>query len=127
MTALRDVYKCTICGNVSEVLAAGAGSFVCCGKPMVKLVAKTEDTGKEKHVPVITDEPSGGIKVTVGGVPHPMEEKHYINFIEVLLPEKVVRVELKPGMKPEAVFCSKRSDVIEVREYCNLHDLWKAN
>jgi len=125
MTNLRDVYKCTLCGHVVEVASEGAPTLVCCGKPMVLLVARTEDKGSEKHVPVITDVP-GGVNVQVGSVEHPMEEKHYIKFIEVLTKDQVLRAELKPGMKPQAVFLVKKQDISGVREYCTLHDLWKA-
>lgn len=124
MAELRELYRCSVCGNVVEVINSGAGTLVCCGKVMEKLEAKTEDTGKEKHVPVV--EASGdGILVKVGAVPHPMEEKHSIRFIEVLTKDKVLRAELKPGQKPEAQIEVKPEDVMEVREYCNLHGLWK--
>jgi superoxide reductase len=125
MTKLRDLYKCNICGNVVEIVHPGAPALVCCGQPMAKLEAKTEDTGTEKHVPVVepTDD---GIKVTIGSVEHPMEEKHYIKFIEVLTHCKVLRVELDPGRKAEAFFAVKPEKVLEVREYCNLHGLWKT-
>lgn len=125
MTNIRDIYFCTVCKHVVEVAFEGMGTLVCCGKPMVKLVANTVDAAKEKHVPVVEDVPEG-IKVKVGSVEHPMEDKHYIKFIEVLTKDKVLRAELRPGMKPEAVFCASRPDVTEVREYCNLHGLWKA-
>jgi len=125
MTILRELYKCNICGNVVEITHEGAPSLVCCGQPMDKLEDKTQDEGKEKHVPVI-EEAGGGVKVQVGSTEHPMEDKHYIKFIEVLTADKVVRAELKPGMKPAAEFNVPRSEVVEVREYCTVHDLWKA-
>jgi len=81
MTELKQVYKCDVCGNIVEVLHAGVGQLVCCGQPMRLLTGKTEDAGLEKHVPVIekTDET---VKVKVGSIPHPMEERHYIEWIE---------------------------------------------
>lgn len=126
MTKLRELYKCSICGNVVEVIHPGAPALVCCHQPMEKLEAKAEDTGKEKHVPVI--EASGaGILVKVGSVEHPMEEKHSIRFIEVLTKDQVLRAELTPGQKPAAEFSVTPEEVVEVREYCNLHGLWKTN
>ena len=125
MDNLRDLYFCPVCKHVVEIAFEGMGTLVCCGQPMVKLAANTVDASKEKHVPVIEDV-TGGIKVKVGSVEHPMEEKHYIKFVEVLTKDKVLRSELKPGMKPEAVFCVNKADVAEVREYCNIHGLWKA-
>ncbi len=125
MTKLRQIYKCNICGNVIEIVHPGAPALVCCGQPMEMLVANTVDASKEKHVPVITSL-EDGVKVQVGSVEHPMEEKHFIQFIEVLTAEKVCRAELAPGMKPEAIFPVKKENILEVREYCNLHGLWKA-
>jgi len=124
MTELRELYYCEICGNVVEVAHEGASSLVCCGQPMIKLEAKTEDVGKEKHVPVI-EEAAGGVKVKIGSDEHPMEEKHYIKFIEVLSKDKIMRKELTPGQAPEAEFCALKAGITEVREYCTVHGLWK--
>ena len=125
MTRLRELYRCEICGNVVEILNEGAPDLHCCGQAMEKLYAKTEDQGQEKHVPVV-EEVDGGVKIKVGSVEHPMEEKHYIKFIEVLTADKVIKAELKPGQKPEAKFCVKKSDIVEVREFCTVHMLWKS-
>lgn len=126
MTKIRDLFKCSICGNVIEVVQQGAPALVCCNKPMEKLEAKAEDTGKEKHVPVI-ETTANGILVKVGSVEHPMEEKHSIRFIEVLTKDQVLRAELEPGQKPAAEFSVKPEEVLEVREFCNLHGLWKIS
>lgn len=125
MTNLRELYHCTICGNVVEVVNTGAPSLVCCGIPMEKLVAGSKDASLEKHVPVfiVVD---GGINVKVGSTPHPMEEKHYIRFIEVLTKDQVLRTELVPNQAPEAFFLVKADDVVEVREYCTVHGLWNT-
>lgn len=124
MTEKNGVYKCDICGNIVEVLHTGGGDLVCCGQPMKYLEENTVDAAKEKHVPVI-EKTANGIKVTVGSVAHPMEEKHWIEFIEVVADGKVYRQDLKPGQKPEAEFCIK-ADKVTAREFCNLHGLWKA-
>jgi len=113
-----------VCGNIVEVAHEGASALVCCGKPMIKLEAKTEDQGQEKHVPVV-EETNNGIVVKVGSIGHPMEDKHYIKFVEILLNDRVIRKELKPGQAPEAKYCVSKSDVIEVREFCTVHGLWK--
>jgi superoxide reductase len=124
MTTQKQIYKCNVCGNIVEVLYAGAGQLVCCGQPMELLKEKTEDIGQEKHVPVI--EKSGTrVRVKVGSVPHPMEEKHYIEWIEIIADGRSYRKFLKPGSKPEAEF-EIRVEKIEVREYCNIHGLWKS-
>jgi len=119
-----EVYKCGVCGNIVEVLHVGGGELVCCGQPMDLLVANTTDAAKEKHVPV-AEKISDGYKVKIGSVAHPMEEKHYIEWVQVIAGDKSYREFLKPGMIPEAVF--KLADgSISAREYCNIHGLWKA-
>lgn len=123
--ALRDLYRCSVCKNVVEVVYAGSPALVCCGKPMDKLVEKLpENEGREKHVPV-TEKTGKGVLVKVGSIPHPMTDEHHIAFIEVLTPDKVLRAELKPGMAPEALFDVPQKDIVTVREYCNIHGLWK--
>ena len=124
MAEKLQVYKCAACGNIVEVLHGGAGELVCCGEPMELLDEKTADTGKEKHVPVI-EKMSGGYKVKVGSVPHPMEEKHYIEWIELLADGKAYRQFLKPGIPAEAVFLIEANNV-SAREHCNVHGLWKG-
>lgn len=124
MAETLQVYKCQTCGNIIEVLHAGAGELVCCGQPMKLFVENTVDAAKEKHVPVV-EKTSDGVKVKVGSVTHPMEEKHYIEWIEVIADGKAYRQFLKPGEAPEAVFCIE-GGALTVREYCNLHGLWKA-
>ena len=123
MTELRQIYKCNICGNIVEVLHAGVGELVCCGQPMELLTEKTTDVGLEKHVPVI-EKTTKGIKVKVGSIPHPMEQKHHIEWIEIIADGRVYRKFLKPGDMPEADF--ETTDKIEAREYCNIHGLWKS-
>jgi len=124
MTKQKEVYKCEICGNIVEVLHAGSGELVCCGQPMKLQEEKLENPEKgEKHVPVIEDTQSGtSNKVRIGSVKHPMDEDHYIEWIEASDGEKTCKVFLKPGDEPEAEF---DFEVKEAREYCNLHGLWK--
>jgi superoxide reductase len=123
MTALKQVYRCEVCGNIVEVLHAGAGELFCCGKPMVRLTENTVDASREKHVPVI-EKVDGGYKVSVGSAPHPMEDKHYIEWIELSEGDAVLRKFLKPGDKPEAFFEAAFENPT-AREYCNLHGLWR--
>ena len=122
---VRDVYKCDICGNVVEVTQVGAPALVCCGKKKKKLEEQTEDASNEKHVPVV-NEVEDGIEVVVGTTLHPMEEKHLIKFIEVLTEDKVLRAELDAGAEPKARFKVDKDEIVKVREFCNIHGLWKA-
>lgn len=124
MAKKAEIYKCMVCGNIVQVLHGGDGELVCCGQPMKKLVARTQDEGKEKHVPVI-EKIDGRIKVKVGSVPHPMEEKHHIEWIEVMADGRSYRHFLSPGQKPEATFATE-ADEVTAREHCNIHGLWKG-
>ena len=125
MTEVKEIYKCEICGNIVEVLHNGIGALVCCGEPMKLMDEKTEDASTEKHVPYI-EKTENGVIVKVGqNQDHPMEEKHYIEWIQVIADGKAYRKFLKPSDKPQAEFEIK-ADKIEVREYCNIHGLWKS-
>ena len=126
MAEIMEVYKCELCGNIVEVLHGAAGVLACCGQDMKPVKENTVDASKEKHVPVI-EKTEKGIKVKVSSVPHPMEEKHFIEWIELIADGKVFREFLKPGQPAEAVFCLCFTPVtLAAREYCNLHGLWKA-
>jgi superoxide reductase len=124
MAQRLEVYKCELCGNIVEVLYGGDGTLVCCDQPMTLMTENTVDAAKEKHVPVI-EKRDKGVKVKVGAVAHPMEEKHYIQWIEIIADGKVYRQFLNPGDAPEAVF-NVVADQIVAREYCNIHGHWKA-
>ncbi|MBN2121512.1 desulfoferrodoxin [Candidatus Micrarchaeota archaeon] len=124
MTKREEIYKCNVCGNIVEMVHPGAGELVCCGQPMEHKPEKETDEGNEKHVPIIKRTETG-VKVKVGSVPHPMEENHYIEWIEIIADGKVCRKYLKPGEAPEAEFCTDAKEV-SAREYCNVHGLWKS-
>ncbi len=120
---LFEVYKCEVCGNIVEVVHGGAGELICCGQPMKLLEEKASEQGNEKHLPVV-EVASGEVKVKVGEVSHPMEEKHYIEWVEVLTPNGAVKRFLKPGENPEVTFKIDEK-ATAVRSYCNIHGLWK--
>ena len=124
MTERLQVYKCEVCGNMVEMLHEGVGELVCCNQPMKLYEENTVDAAKEKHVPVI-EKAEGGFKVKVGSVAHPMEEKHYIEWIELVADGRVCREFLEPGGAPEAELCLA-AEKVAARAYCNLHGLWKG-
>ena len=125
MTKLRQIYKCNICGNIIEVLHEGVGELVCCGESMELMDEKTDDSSTEKHVPYI-EKTEKGVLVKVGqNQDHPMEEKHYIEWIQVIADGVSYRKFLKPGLKPQAEFEIKANN-LWAREYCNIHGLWKS-
>lgn len=123
MTNKLEIFKCEVCGNIVEMVHGGEGELVCCERPMVLQRENTVDAAKEKHIPVIT-KLADGFKVVIGSVLHPMEAKHYIEWIELVADNKAYRHFLKPGDSPEAVF-NLKANRITTREYCNLHGLWK--
>lgn len=124
MTKVNQIYKCEICGNIVEMLHAGAGELVCCGQPMALQNENTVDAAKEKHVPVI-EKTQGGVLIKVGSVEHPMLDTHYIEWIEIVTNKNVYRKYLNPGEQPQAEFLIDE-EILFAREYCNLHRLWKS-
>lgn len=120
---LNQIYKCNVCGNIVELIHVGGGQLICCGQPMVLLLEKTNDEGYEKHVPVL-EKTENGIKVKVGAILHPMEEKHRIEWIEIVTDKETDKIFLKIEDSPEVEFCIKSKNFI-VRTYCNVHGLWK--
>lgn len=124
MIEVNNIYRCNVCGNITQVLHAGVEDLACCQQPMEKLSEKTSEEGNEKHVPVIT-KTEQGFEVKVGSVPHPMEEKHYIEWIELIADGQSLRKYLKPGDEPKAIFCVE-ANAVSAREYCNIHSLWRG-
>jgi superoxide reductase len=126
----KKIYKCKNCSTVIELLKGEGRNLVCCGEEMELLTAKVEDKGTEKHLPVIEELPAAvcnekdGYLVKVGEVTHPMEEDHYIEWIEINTADgKKGKKFLKPTDKPEAVF-QTREKIESIRVYCNIHGLW---
>ena len=128
MTEKMAIYKCNVCGNIIEILNPGAGTLVCCDVPMEKLIEKNNDeVAQEKHVPIITMD--GEHKtIRVGSIPHPMEDKHYIMFIEAISKDKkyITRKFLSPNEEPKMDVKVNSADDFDAREYCNIHGLWKS-
>jgi len=124
MAKFLAIYKCEVCGNIVEVVHEGGGELVCCGQPMKLFAENSTDAAKEKHVPVV-EKTANGYKVSVGSVLHPMQETHYIEWVELMADGIAYRQFLKPGAEPVATFCIAAQNV-SAREYCNLHGLWKG-
>ena len=128
MTNLNEIYKCTVCGNMVEVVHASAGELSCCGKPMHKMVAGETDGAAEKHVPVL-EKTSDGYHIQVGSVPHPATAEHHIEFIEVISNDKkyLKRKHLKPNEQAELTFKCECKEGFYIRNYCNIHGVNNTN
>lgn len=128
MTERLEMYRCEICGNLVEVILEGHGELVCCGQPMVLLHGKsTDEEGLEKHVPVFEIKENGGQEIRVGSVLHPMNDDHYIMFIETISEDRnhVGLQYLHPGEEPKMLLEKKIGKTL-AREFCNIHGLWEG-
>lgn len=123
MDGLHRIYKCEICGNMVAMVHWGGAQIVCCGEDMTLMEEKTAEMATEKHVPVIKID-GDKVTVTVGSTPHPMVEKHLIEWIEILTEDgKSYRQFLQAGQDPIATF-KVDSKIVKAREYCSIHGLW---
>lgn len=120
----NEIYKCEVCGNIVGILTVGGGELICCQKPMLLQKENSIDTTTEKHIPII-ERIDDKIIITVGEISHPMEDAHYIKWIEIIADKKVYRQNLKPSDKPKIEFYLSAKN-ITARAYCNLHGLWKS-
>lgn len=116
------IYKCSICGNIVELIDGDISRVTCCGKKMDLLEANTVDAAVEKHVPVY-EKVDNELVVRVGEIDHPMTEEHYIMWVSLVSEDRVIRVNLKPGDATTIKFPYIANS--EIYAYCNLHGLWK--
>ena len=119
-------FKCMHCGNIAGLIHNSGVPMVCCGDKMTELIPNTTDAAQEKHVPVVKVDGSS-VTVTVGSTLHPMEEKHWIEWIELVADGVSYTRFLKPGDAPEAEFCIADAKNVYAREFCNLHGHWRAD
>lgn len=119
-------FRCPMCGNIVVYVKNSSVPVVCCGKPMVEIVANTVDASKEKHVPVV-DVFKNSVMVTVGSEPHPMIDSHYIEWIALKSRSGFQIHYLIPGEQPGYEFYVRDIDQpVAAFAYCNLHGLWKT-
>jgi superoxide reductase len=107
------------------MIHSSGAKVVCCGEEMEELVANTVEASQEKHIPVVSIV-GNTVLVEVGSISHPMEEKHYIQWIYLQTKHGGQRKCLAPGEEPKASFALDNDEVVAVYEYCNLHGLWKT-
>ncbi|MBE7706906.1 MAG: desulfoferrodoxin [Cyanobacteria bacterium SIG30] len=128
MTHKLELYRCDICGNLIEVILPGAGALVCCEEEMELLTPKTQDSGAEKHVPVI-EHKDGEVTIRIGSEPHPMEKEHYIQFVEAIANDNkyLKRKYFEPNEEPVLKFKCECASGVSSREFCNVHGLWASS
>lgn len=125
MTKKNQVYKCLVCGNIVDVLHEAGGELVCCNQSMNLVAENTIEASQEKHIPVI-EKVENGTLIKVGSIEHPMDQDHYIEWIEATNSKnQVIRLDLVPGDKPEMLIQSDLN-ILSARAYCNLHGLWSS-
>lgn len=124
MTTVSEIYKCEACGNIIEVVHSGGGDLKCCERPMIKMEEKSGPEGQEKHLPVVENN-GNNITVKVGSIPHPMENEHFIEWVELVTDKGVKRISLAPGQEPVAKFTVENGEnIVKSRAFCNIHELW---
>lgn len=128
MTERLELYRCEICGNLVQVIIAGGGELVCCGQPMTLIKPNTvEDASLEKHIPVLRTTDNNGLEIQVGSVLHPMDDDHYIMFIESISEDRnhVYLEYLHPGQEAK-IELEKRIGKEKALAFCNIHGLWEG-
>ena len=126
MCSKQKFFICKHCGNMVGLIRDRGVPMVCCGDEMTELVPNTVEASTEKHLPVAAV--SGDrVDVSVGSVPHPMEEAHNIVFVYVETERGGQRKCLKVGEEPAVSFVFSDDKPVAVYAYCNLHGLWKTS
>ena len=96
-------YICSHCGNIVEMVKDAGVKPFCCGQKLDELVPGSVDASQEKHVPAVTVS-NGVVEVNVGSVNHPMEEVHWIEWVQLLTDKGSYRKWLNPGEAPNVKF-----------------------
>ncbi|MCL2698598.1 MAG: desulfoferrodoxin [Oscillospiraceae bacterium] len=125
MSGNQKFFICKHCGNLSGLINNKGVPMMCCGEKMTELLPNTVEASTEKHLPVVAAS-AGAIEVSVGSVPHPMEDAHNIAFVYVETERGGQRKFLKAGDEPKLKFCFVDDKPVAVYAYCNLHGLWKT-
>ena len=118
-------YHCSHCGLIVESVRDSVVTPVCCGVKMEELLPNTVEASGEKHIPAVTVE-GNVVTVNVGSVDHPMQDVHYIEWVQLVTEHGVQRKSLVPGQAPKVIFTLADDKPLAVYAYCNLHGLWKT-
>lgn len=125
MTQKNEIYKCNICGNIVSIYHEAKGTLVCCGQDMSLEKENIIEASTEKHIPVI-EKTDTNIIVKVGSINHPMEDEHYIEWIEVEVDKKIIKKFLSPQDQPLLTIEDPNVNISKASAYCNLHGLWSS-
>jgi len=118
-------YICAHCGNILETVHDAGVTPVCCGHKMDELIPGSIEASGEKHIPAVTVG-ENTVEVNVGSVDHPMEDAHWIEWVQLLTDKGSYRKLLNPGEAPNVKFLLDHEKPLTVYAYCNLHGLWKT-
>ena len=119
-------YVCNHCRNIVEMVYDTDIALHCCGDEMQQLRPGTVEASTEKHIPAVTVG-QGVVEVNVGSVNHPMEEVHWIEWVQLISDKGSYRKWLNPGESPSVKFLLGGEKPLAVYAYCNLHGLWKTD
>ena len=111
--------------NSKGQLVYAIGGAEALPETLVALVPNTVEASGEKHIPAVTVE-GNVVTVNVGSMDHPMQDVHYIEWVQLVTEQGVQRKSLTPGQAPKVVFTLVDDKPLAVYAYCNLHGLWKT-
>ena len=139
-----NIFMCGVCGH----LEFGNAPDICpvCKSPRDKysqnnrIFEESSEKSKEaaiKHIPVITinkkcglipEQPCADVIVRIGATLHPMEDAHFIQFIDCYIDDKhVSRILLRPQVYAAGCFHLKAIGTkVTIVENCNIHGYWKT-
>jgi desulfoferrodoxin-like iron-binding protein len=139
-----SVFICSMCGHI-EFTQIPVFCPVC-KSPKEKysqndrVFEESAEKSKEaaiKHIPLVTvnkkcglipEQSCADIIIRVGATLHPMENAHFIQFIDCYMDEKYIsRINLSPGVfAAGCVHLKTQGDKVLVVENCNVHGYWKS-
>ena len=139
-----DVFICGVCGHIE--FGSAPENCPVCQSPKDQytqnnnIFKESEEQSTEaaaKHIPSITvnkecelipEQSCVDVVVRIGETLHPMEESHYIQFIDCYVDNRYIsRILLTPGVFAAGCFHLKAAgSKVRVVEFCNLHGYWLA-
>lgn len=139
-----SIFICSVCGHIE--FGSAPENCPVCFAPKDKFAQndhvfeESAEKSKEaaiKHIPsikinkecsLIPEQPCVDVIVRIGETLHPMEENHYIGWIDCYVDDRYIsRVFLSPGVYAAGCFHLKTTGhKVRIVEMCNLHGHWQA-